>query len=519
MSATADRRRPAYRTPLLVTAAGAAVVGSLAALNRPLARADAPASAPVTQAVATGAATRPATTQASDEKKDDTVAKVERGTIDLRLDLDATFEPVDPFEVRLKTKAYQGEYTIVRAADPGARVKKGDVLLEIDAKQARRQLAAAENELTVARANLDKAKADVALGAAADELAIKAASDGVRYAEDGVKWWDDNDAKAVVAMTNINDKITAFQVDSAVDELDQLRKMYKSEDLASETADIVIKRATAVLDIYRGMREANGYELRKLREYILGRNREELTRGVDATKQSVDQLKASQAQGVVARKAAETTAQLAVDAAADKLDDLKRDADLLTVRSDADGVVVYGAFKSGTWAALPPEQLKSGEKVQPQQVLMTVFAPGKLRATAGVGESKLTLVKRGQKVRVTPALLSDVTYDGTLASVKLTGAGGSPEQTFEATIDLPPVDERIAPGFKASAVIDNGKLENVLTVPVTAVGKGRVWVKTGEGKDAKEEPRDVVVGRSDGMNVEIKSGLTEGEQVLKQAKK
>jgi len=58
----------------------------------------------------------------------------------------------------------------------------------------------------------------------------------------------------------------------------------------------------------------------------------------------------------------------------------------------------------------------------------------------------------------------------------------------------------LLPGYKATVTVPGGKLDGVLVVPLTAVAKNRVWLHTADGKD---EATDVVVGRSDGSNVQI----------------
>jgi multidrug efflux pump subunit AcrA (membrane-fusion protein) len=54
-------------------------------------------------------------------------------------------------------------------------------------------------------------------------------------------------------------------------------------------------------------------------------------------------------------------------------------------------------------------------------------------------------------------------------------------------------------------------------VPATAVWRGKVW--TSPPGSNEEEARRVVTGASDGQDVEIKSGLAEGDTVLTQAKR
>jgi multidrug efflux pump subunit AcrA (membrane-fusion protein) len=67
----------------------------------------------------------------------------------------------------------------------------------------------------------------------------------------------------------------------------------------------------------------------------------------------------------------------------------------------------------------------------------------------------------------------------------------------------------------ARMTIQAGLAENVLVVPVTAVQgsvqSGRVWIP---GADGEPVERPVTLGLTDGDQVEVTGGLTEGEMVL-----
>lgn len=73
---------------------------------------------------------------------------------------------------------------------------------------------------------------------------------------------------------------------------------------------------------------------------------------------------------------------------------------------------------------------------------------------------------------------------------------------------------RVFDGLSMSMVIDAGTVDNVLTVPVTAVrgmvDSGTVWATA----DGEPQPREVRLGVSDGNIVQVKKGLKEGEGIL-----
>jgi multidrug efflux pump subunit AcrA (membrane-fusion protein) len=130
-------------------------------------------------------------------------------------------------------------------------------------------------------------------------------------------------------------------------------------------------------------------------------------------------------------------------------------------------------------------------------------------------EEHLLELPMGSKISVTPVTLPQATYDGTLQAHELVGESGG---SFDIPADLPPVDERLEPGFKADVNFDGGKIAYVLLVPSSAVWHGKVWVgKPGE-KIESAVITPVAIGRTDGTNVEILSGLKEGDWVVTQPK-
>jgi multidrug efflux pump subunit AcrA (membrane-fusion protein) len=78
-----------------------------------------------------------------------------------------------------------------------------------------------------------------------------------------------------------------------------------------------------------------------------------------------------------------------------------------------------------------------------------------------------------------------------------------------------PAGVTVFPGMAADVRVEAGVAEDVLVVPVTAVQgmvqKGNVWVV---GSDGSPDERAVTLGLTDGEMVEVRDGLSEGEQVL-----
>ncbi len=155
------------------------------------------------------------------------------------------------------------------------------------------------------------------------------------------------------------------------------------------------------------------------------------------------------------------------------------------------------------------------------------ISPGTLSVTA-------TLTQAEQFRLLAPPATAEVEVQGgpapfTCAGLTL-GAPTTPDaQVSEGEVPPPssgtgggttarcavPAGVTVFAGMGATVRVQAGTAENVLVVPVTAVQgsvqTGNVWVVADDGT---EEERAITLGLSDGDQIEVREGLTEGEQVL-----
>jgi HlyD family secretion protein len=131
-----------------------------------------------------------------------------------------------------------------------------------------------------------------------------------------------------------------------------------------------------------------------------------------------------------------------------------------------------------------------------------------------IDETEVGRLHIGLPVRITVGALQDVEFDAALEYIapKATESGGTNLFEIKASVKVPE-DVTIRSGYSANAEIELQRVENVLTIPESALqfeGEDTfVYILGAEGY----ERRDVVTGLSDGVNIEIKEGLALGEKV------
>jgi multidrug efflux pump subunit AcrA (membrane-fusion protein) len=373
---------------------------------------------------------------------------------------EAYFVPSGAFEVRCNPREYHDELRVKSAAQPGDVVAKGAVLLQLDTQKIDSEVAKAQNELAIAQVNLAKAQSDISLGEKADAVAMDTSAAALSDAQTALKRWDGLDGNAFLMASQLGSHQADYEVENASDELAELKKMYKSEDLTGSTEEIVMKRATHSLELQKVAAALSHAATDKTRDFDAMVKREQLSQAVDQQAVAVHQLTAAQAQAKSLRQTSLVAAQDAADDATRTLADLQFDRQNFTVTSPTDGVVVYGVFDHGAWQQPDHDSLIPDEKIETDKVLMTVFTPAKLRLNVECPESRLTEFSTGAKMTVVADALPQLSYVGTCAKIPAVGRLKDSKRIFDIVVDLPATDPRLAPGFGARVSLNSATTQN-----------------------------------------------------------
>lgn len=135
-----------------------------------------------------------------------------------------------------------------------------------------------------------------------------------------------------------------------------------------------------------------------------------------------------------------------------------------------------------------------------------------------IDETEVGQLKEGMTMKITIGALQNLKFDASLEyiSPKAVENNGANQFEIKAAVTIPE-GTRIRSGYSANAEIVLARAAGVLTLPESAISfegdSTFVYVTKGAGEDATYERRAVTTGLSDGVSIEIKSGIKAGEKV------
>ena len=155
-----------------------------------------------------------------------------------------------------------------------------------------------------------------------------------------------------------------------------------------------------------------------------------------------------------------------------------------------------------------------GEMVSTTTQALRLLDLSRMYLEVNVDEVDIRHVELGQPVTIIVDAYPNLTLTGSVVEIGIVPRGSSDLVLFPVKIELDEVDPRVKPGMSAEGRIVVDRVDGALAVPVDAVaqvdGQSMVTVVT----DSGNVPTPVETGISDGMFVEIVSGLKAGDKIL-----
>jgi HlyD family secretion protein len=415
-------------------------------------------------------------------------------------------------DVKILQSELEGRVTIISLIPDGTQVKKGDLLVELDASkltdskvdqqinvqkcdaawvQAREKLAVAENQ---AKADLEKAALDLAF----------AKQDFDKY----------RDGEFPNLMKAAESKITLAEEElkRASEKLKWSKILYTDKYLSAtelQADELSAKKAETELELARSERDL-------LQKFTYTRQMSKLASDANQAEMTLERTKRKSTADVIQAKAELDSKKAELDQQRDKLSKIEAQIAKAKIYAPIDGRAIYATSAKGThWDEQP---LAIGQDVTERQELIYLPMASSVKAEVKLHESNLQKVTEGLPAKVTADAMPAKQFWGTVASIAplpdARQAWQNPDlKVYPTDIFIDGDVSELRIGWSCRAEIIVAQYPDTLQVPVQAVtkieGKPCVFVAKGDAL----ERREVKVGLDNGTMVKIDSGLSEGEQV------
>jgi HlyD family secretion protein len=436
------------------------------------------------------------------ERKPLKISVIESGTIQSRE------------QIILKCEV-EGRTTILTLVEEGTRVKKGDLLVELDASAlldakidqqirvqnaeasfvgSRENLAVVENQ---AKSDIDKA-----------ELALDfAKQDLKKYVEGEYQ----NERKKMESEITLAKE----ELQTAEEKLKWSKKLFEKQYISQ--TDLQIDELSAhrnKLDL-----ELAENNLRLLEDFTHPRNLAKLESDVNQAEMALERTTRKAKADVVQAEAELKAKESEFERQKDKLKKNEEQITKTKIYAPADGLVIYATSAKSRGFRGMEEPLVEGREVHEQEELIYLPTTNAVKAVVKVHETSLQKVKIGLPVEVKVDALPGRTFTGRVEKIApLPDAQMvwmNPDlKVYNTEVYLEGEGDYLKTGMSCKAEIIIEEYGDVIQIPVQAVlrigAEPTVYVLKG----GDFEPRKVKIGMDNNSRIRILEGLQVGEVVL-----
>lgn len=388
-----------------------------------------------------------------------------------------------------ETKTYFADVTAkvdTLAVAPGQFVKKGDVLLSYDTEDLEKMMQQTELETKISTYGADAAIIGI------NHAQQKAAEAATNY-EDAKKYVA-HYTECVGQASAMLEKATELSAQQAslASDIKNYEKALKSNPDDKATAK-ALKAAQKELE--KVTKELAGYDVSQIKKALETCSEDlaeykALLKEYELSKESDPAASLNVAQ----QAASKEMAQLSKKSVEEQLADAREG-----VKADFDGVVSEVTAVVGQTAA---------EGLQ----LFTIHNTDKLKVTLSVTKYDVQKLAVGQKAEIT---INATTYDGSVSKISRIAsinASGAAVVDVEVHIDNP--DESIILGMEAKVSVQTAEESDILVIPSASVNYSSEGIFCYVLADGVIEKRDIETGISDDENIQVLSGIKEGDKVV-----
>lgn len=409
----------------------------------------------------------------------------------------------------------EGQTSILSLVAEGSRVKKGDLLVELDASKLMDEKIDQQIRVQNADAAFVGARENMAVVENQAESDVDKAHLTYDFSKEDLNKYLEGEYPNQLKEMESRLTLAKEEVTRAEEKLEWSRKLYKEKYLSQtemQADELNVEKKRLDLELAK-----NNLDL--LKNFTYKRNLAQLESDVKQAKMALERTKRKASADVVQARANLEAKKAEFDRQKDKLEKIEKQIEMTKIYAPTDGLVIYatsaqrGGFRRGS-----NEPLEEGQVVRERQELIYLPTTASYKAEIALHEASLDKVRIGQPVKVTVDALPGEVFYGQVATIAPLpdpqSAWMNPDlKVYDTDIYLDNNSADLRTGMSCKAEIIIEQHQEATYIPVQAVlrvgGEPTVYVANGD----KLQPRKVKIGLDNDRMVRIISGLELGEIV------
>jgi HlyD family secretion protein len=425
-------------------------------------------------------------------------------------------------KITIKSKLEgRGGATVLSLIDEGTKVKKGDLLIEMDASTIIERKLDQQLKVNNAEANFINGRENLAVVKNQAQSNIQKAQIAYDFAAQDLQKYLDGEYPNQLKEAESNIMLKQEEATRTEEELKWSKKLYAEKFISEselEADEFSLKKKLLDLEMAQ-----NNLEL--LKNFTHKMKLAQLENDVHQAQMALERTKLKAGADTIKAQSNLKAKELQLDRHKGRLVKYEEQVKNAKIYSPSDGTVIYsssaansgGGHKRGRGRS-STEPLAEGSSVRERQDLFQLPTGAGMDVEVGIYEASLDKVRVGLPVEISVEMLPGEFFKGRVKSIGLlpdasSAFMNSDQKIYKTLISLDDTDNisllRTGMNCTAEIIVENHKLATY--IPAQAVllvdGKHTVYVE----KDGVLKPRIVEIGLDNNSLVRIKSGLEAGE--------
>lgn len=403
---------------------------------------------------------------------------------------------------------------VVSIVEEGTWVEPGDLIAELDSSELRERFMSRQVQTVNAAAALERAKEDLKIQQLTNDSKIAAAKLKLELAQLELTGYTEAEHSQKLHQLQSQVTLAKESLARATETSDFVLSMYQR---GYRTYDDFENEQIKVIKARNDLSTAEG-KLANFTDHTHVRTMTQLAAAAEEAERNLERVEIAARSAELNQQIRLSSRQKSYEVYLAEQQRLERNIAACTIRANRAGLVVLARESSSS-----PVGVEEGSSVRYRQPIALIPDRDHLQVSMRIHESQVASVEPGQPAVIEISAMNEGPLPAEITHVsRFSVPGRYPNyqlREFDVIVDLaiaPEVARKIAPGMSAKVTVSVSRQSDALRVPLQSVVEigGDYYTFVREGGTVMERP--VEIGLTNDTQVEILTGLSEGDEIALQ---